>query len=163
MTNKPKISMIAAVARNLAIGKNNTLLWHLPDDLKRFKELTRGHAVVMGSKTFESLGKPLPNRTNIVIAKELDYKASGCIVVHTIPDALEEAKKVEPSEIFIIGGGSIYTQCLPLADKLYITRVNEDFDADTFFPAYGEFSKIIFEQPGEHNGLKYTFLELEKE
>jgi dihydrofolate reductase len=159
-----KISMIAAVARNLAIGKNNQLLWHIPEDLKRFKELTRNHAVIMGSRTFESLGRPLPQRTNIVIAKDKNYKAAGCVVVHSLDDAISEAAKTESSEIFIIGGGSIYAQFLPMADKLYITKVDKDFDADTFFPPYeDQFKKITFQQEGEHEGLKYTFLELERE
>lgn len=161
--NSVKISMIAAVAKNLAIGKDNKLLWHIPEDLKRFKELTKGHAVVMGNKTFESLGRPLPQRTNIVIAKDENYKADGCVVVHSLDDAIEAAKKSESDEIFIIGGGSIYAQFLPRADKLYITKVDKEFDGDVFFPAYGHlFKKITFRQEGEHNGLKYTFLELEK-
>jgi len=163
MENKPKISIIAAVAANLAIGKNNQLLWHLPEDLKRFKQLTTGHAVVMGQKTYESLGRPLPDRTNIVITLDKAYKAKGCIIVHSIEEALKEAKKVESEEIFIIGGGSIYRQFLPLADKLYITRVEKNFDADTFFPPYDEFNKIAFSQPGQCGDLKYTFLELVKE
>ena len=159
----PKISIIAAVAKNRAICKDNKLLWHLPEDLKRFKRLTDGHAIVMGSKTFESLGRPLPRRTNIVIAKDLDYKADGCIIVHSLDEALTEAKKVENDEIFIIGGGSIYAQYLPVADKLYITRVDKEFEADTFFPPYeDQFKKVTFQQPGQHEGLHYTFLELER-
>jgi len=163
MENKPKISIIAAVATNLAIGKNNQLLWHLPEDLKRFKELTKGHAVVMGQKTFESLGRPLPDRTNIIITLDRSFKAEGCIVVYSIDEALIEAEKAENKEIFIIGGGSIYRQFLPLADKLYITRVEKDFDADTFFPPYDEFGKVTFSRPGQCGDLKYTFLELVKE
>lgn len=158
-----KISMIAAVAKNRAIGKNNQLLWHIPEDLKHFKDITRGHAVVMGSKTFESLGHPLPQRTNIVIAKDLDYQAQGCVIVHSLDNAIIEAGKVEKDEIFIIGGGSIYSQFLPRADKLYITLVDKEFDADTFFPPYeDQFKKITPMGGGEHEGLKYTFLELEK-
>ena len=163
MPTQPKISMIAAVAKNLAIGKNNQLLWHLPEDLKRFKQLTSGHAIIMGSKTYESLGRPLPRRTNIVIAKDPNYKAQGCVVAHSIEEALTEAKKIEPVEIFVIGGGSIYTQFLPLADKLYVTEVAKNFDGDVFFPPYrNEFKKIVFRQEGEHEGLKYEFLELER-
>jgi dihydrofolate reductase len=160
--NKPKISMIAAVAKNLAIGKNNQLLWHLPEDLKRFKTITQGHAVIMGSKTFESLGRPLPRRTNIVIAINQDYQAPGAVVAHSIEEAITAAKKYEPEEVFVIGGGSIYKQFLPLADKLYITLVDKDFEADTFFPAYNEFSKVVFSQPGQSSDLPYTFLELER-
>ncbi len=160
---QPKISMIGAVAKNLAIGKNNRLLWHIPEDLKRFKELTNGHAIIMGSKTFESLGRPLPHRTNIVIAKDANYKADGCTVVHSLDEAIIEAKKNEPDEIFIIGGGSIYAQFLPRADKLYITLVDKEYEADTFFPPYlDQFKKITFRQEGKYEGLKYTFLELER-
>ncbi len=124
------ISIIAAIGKKNELGKGNQLLWHLPDDLKHFKELTSGHTVVMGRKTFESIGKPLPNRRNIVITRDTNYKQDGVQVVHSI----EEIEKGD-EEIFVIGGGEIYKQALPFADKLYITEVNaEEKDADTFFP-----------------------------
>jgi dihydrofolate reductase len=159
-----KISMIAAVAKDLAIGKKNDLLWHIPEDFKHFKNKTSGHTVIMGSKTFESLNsKPLPNRTNIVIAYDKNYNAPGCVVVTSINDAVEEAKKHETEEVFIMGGGSIYKQFLPLSDKLYITLVDKIFpDAEIFFPNYAEFKKITQTGEGEHEGLKYKFLELER-
>jgi dihydrofolate reductase len=160
--NQPKISLIAAVAKNLAIGKNNQLLWHIPEDFKHFKEKTKGHVVIMGSRTFESLGKPLPNRTNIVIASDKNYQAPGCIMVHSVDEAVVEAKKVEEKETFVIGGGSIYKQFLPLADKLYITLIDKEYEADTFFPPYDEFKKITQTGEGEYKGLKYKFLELER-
>ncbi len=161
--NKPKISIIAAVAKNLAIGKDNKLLWHLPEDLKRFKEVTSGHPVLMGQKTYESLGKPLPDRVNIIITLDKDYKAPGCVVTFSLDQALEEAKKTGADEVFVIGGGSIYRQFLPIADKLYITEVDKEFEADTFFPDYSMFKKVVYRRPSEYEGLKYTFLELEKE
>ncbi len=158
-----KISLIAAHGKNLEIGKNNKLLWNLPEDLKRFRELTKNHTVVMGSKTFKSIGRLLPDRVNIVLSQNKDYKAEGCAVVHSTEEALEKAKKLEQSEIFIIGGGSIYKQFLPIADKLYITVVDKEYDADTFFPKYNDvFKKIVFKEEHIYKGLEYTFLELEK-
>jgi len=155
------ISMIAVTNEKRAIGFENKLLWDIPDDLRHFRDITFGHTVVMGSKTFESLGRALPNRTNIVIAKEKDYEASGCIVVNSIEDALEMAKKEEKNdEIFIIGGGSIYQQFLPYAEKLYLTIVEDDPKADTFFPDYSEFKNLLSEEKHEYNGLKYKFIEL---
>jgi len=153
--------MIAVTNEKRAIGFENKLLWDIPDDLRHFRDITFGHTVVMGSKTFESLGRALPNRTNIVIAKEKDYEASGCIVVNSIEDALEMAKKEEKNdEIFIIGGGSIYQQFLPYAEKLYLTIVEDDPKADTFFPDYSEFKNLLSEEKHEYNGLKYKFIEL---
>ncbi len=159
-----KISLIAAHGKNLEIGKNNQLLWNLPNDLKRFRELTKGHVVIMGSKTFESIGRPLPNRINIIITNDKNFKAKGCIVANSIDDAIKKGKELESSEIFIIGGSSIYKQFLPLADKLYITLIDKEFPgADTFFPKYDDvFKNITLQEEHEYEGLKYTFLEIEK-
>ncbi|AWG21234.1 diacylglycerol kinase [Flavobacterium faecale] len=126
------IIMIAAVAQNNALGKDNELVWHLPNDFKRFKALTTGHHIVMGRKTFESFPKPLPNRTHIVISRQKDYQPEGCIVVHTIEEALAICPKDE--DTFIIGGGEIYKLAIPFADKLEITKVHHEFDADAYFP-----------------------------
>lgn len=126
------ITIIAAVAENNALGKNNDLLWHLPKDFKRFKEITSGHYIIMGRKTFESFPKPLPNRTHIVISRQENYAPEGCIVV----DSLENALAICPKDLdlFIIGGGEIYKQSINLVDKLDITKVHENFDATVFFP-----------------------------
>lgn len=159
---KPKISIIAAVAENLAIGKDNKLLWHIPGDLPRFKKITTGHPVIMGQRTFESLGKPLPNRTNIVLTLEKTFRAPGCIIAHSIDEAVKVASEKDKEEIFFIGGGQVYNQAIKFADKLYLTLVEGNYDADTFFPDYSEFKKIIFEEPHETEGYKYKFLELEK-
>jgi dihydrofolate reductase len=126
------ITIIAAVAENNALGKDNQLLWHLPDDFKRFKNITSGHHIIMGRKTFESFPKPLPNRTHVIISRQKNYSQLNCIVVTSLQEAIEACPKNE--EVFIIGGGEIYNQSIAIADKLDITRVNHSFEADTFFP-----------------------------
>lgn len=133
MTNNKIISIIVAIAQNNAIGKDNDLLWHISDDLKRFKRLTTGHPVVMGKNTFYSLPfRPLAKRKNIVLTDIDGEEIEGCVMAYSIKDAIEKMEM--GTENFIMGGGSIYRQFLPLADKLYITRVHQDFEADTFFP-----------------------------
>lgn len=126
------ITLIAAAGENNELGKDSALVWHLPDDFKRFKALTSEHYIIMGRKTFESLKNPLPNRTHIVITRQENYAPEGCIVVHSI----EEAIKITPrdEEIFVIGGGEIYKLALAFADKIELTRVFGTFEADTFFP-----------------------------
>lgn len=126
------ITLIAAVAENNALGKDNQLLWHLPDDFKRFKNITSWHYIIMGRKTFESFPKPLPNRTHIIITRQKNYTAENCIVVDSLQKAIDFSPKGE--ELFVIGGGEIYNQSIEIADKLDITRVHHTFDADTFFP-----------------------------
>lgn len=125
--------MIAAAAENNALGKDNDLLWHLPDDFKRFKKLTTGHKIIMGRKTFESFPKPLPNRVHIIITRDTNYTVShpDCIIVHSIKKALELTNK---EDCFIIGGGEIYKQGEQFATKIELTRVHASFEADTFFP-----------------------------
>ena len=124
--------MIAAAAENRALGKDNQLVWHLPNDFKRFKSLTTGHYIIMGRKTFESFPKPLPNRTHVIITRQKGYEAEGCIVVNSIEKAIEICPKNEES--FIIGGGEIYNLSLPFADKIELTVVHHTFEADAFFP-----------------------------
>lgn len=130
------ITIIAAAAENNALGKDNTLVWHLPNDFKRFKQLTSGHFIIMGRKTFESFPKPLPNRTHIIITRQKNYAekvdSNCCIVVKSIEDAL--AKCPSDEENFVIGGGEIYKLALPFAHKIELTRVHDSFDADAFFP-----------------------------
>ena len=133
MNAKPKLSIIAAVAQNNAIGKDNDLLWHISADLKRFKQLTLEHTVLMGKSTYESLPvRPFPKRRNVVITRQQNLKLEGCEMAYSIDEALALCNENE--ENFIVGGSSIYEQMLPLADKLYITWVYQDFDADCFFP-----------------------------
>ncbi len=127
------ISLIAVIGKNNELGKDNTLLWSMPADMKHFKETTTGHTVIMGRKTFESIGKPLPNRKNIVITRDKTYLCDGVDVAHSPEEAIKKTGNEE--EIFVIGGAEIYKQIMPIADKLYITHVDaEDKDADAFFP-----------------------------
>ena len=156
---KKEIAIIVAIAENYAIGKNNDLLWHISDDLKRFKKITSGNPVVMGEKTFLSLSiRPLPNRKNIVITDIPGEIIDGCTMAYSIDDAVE--KMDDGKTNFIIGGGSVYAQFLPLADKLYLTRVHKDFDADVFFPEINfEAWEKVFEEPHLNEELPYTFQE----
>jgi dihydrofolate reductase len=149
------ISIIAALGKNRELGKQGALLWRIPEDLKRFKTLTVGHPVVMGRKTFESIGKPLPGRTNLVLSR------AGM----SLEEALKKAKDAPGGEeIFIIGGAQIYEQALPFADRLYLTLIEaEASDADAFFPAYASiFTKKLSKESGEFNGVKYSWVVLEK-
>ena len=155
-----KISLIAAIGKNNELGKGNTLLWHMPADMKHFKETTKGHSVVMGRKTFESIGRPLPDRRNIVITRDKNYKQEGIEITHSLEEAVEKTKN-EP-ETFIIGGAEIYKQSFGVADKLYITHVDaKDKNADAFFP---EIIPIVWNEVSheEHhsddkNPFNYTF------
>ena len=154
------IILIAAISKNNEIGKNNQLLWHLPDDFKRFKTLTTGHYIIMGRKTFESFPKPLPNRTHIIITRQKNYAVENCIVVSSLEEAIKVCPKNE--DIYIIGGGEIYKQSIDFADKLEITLVDNDFEADTFFPEIDENKwKLDFEEfhPKDEKHLyDFTFL-----
>ena len=159
-----KITMIAAAAENNALGKENDLVWHLPDDFKRFKQLTSGHYIIMGRKTFESFPKLLPNRTHVVITRNQDYKAEGAIVVDSIDKALQAASP-DPSP-FIIGGGEIYTMGLDYADYIELTRVHGEFEADTFFPEIDlskwELIKEEFHDTDEKHKYPFTYLTYKK-
>lgn len=131
------LTLIAAASENNALGKDNDLVWHLPDDFKRFKALTSGHYIVMGRKTFESFPKPLPNRTHVIITRQKDYTVpEGCIVANSLKNAIELCPESE--EIFIIGGGQIYKQSIEIADKIELTRVHTTVEADAFFPEIDE-------------------------
>lgn len=131
-----KLISIAAVGKNNELGKDNDLLWHLPDDFKRFKTITTGHHIIMGRKTFESFPKPLPNRTHIVVSRQNNYPDEHCIVVNTIEQALDAVKDEEKA--FVIGGGEIYKQFMPYVNEIELTKVDGEFDADAFFPEIDE-------------------------
>ena len=130
------IIMIAAAAENNALGKDNELVWHLPDDFKRFKNLTSGHPIIMGRKTFESFQKPLPNRLHIIITRQKNYQAEGCLVVSNLENAIALTDKNQ--DAFVIGGGEIYKLALSFTDKIELTRVHDSFEADTYFPEIDE-------------------------
>ena len=137
------VSLIVAAAENNAIGKNNQLLWHLPNDLKFFKNTTWGMPVIMGRKTFESVNKPLPGRFNIVITRQAGWQADGVIVATDLNDAIQKGAETNCSEIFIIGGGEIYKQAFEMAEKIYLTRVHTEIGGDTFFPAIDEHAWLL--------------------
>lgn len=139
-----KISLIAAIAENNVIGKAGILPWRLPADLARFRQFTWGHPIIMGRITFDGIGKPLPGRTTIVITRQNDNQPANCIVVHSLDAALEAAAATGSDEVFVCGGGQIYRDMLPRADRLYITRVHQQFAGDSFFPTIkaGQFSLI---------------------
>ncbi|NVO08726.1 MAG: dihydrofolate reductase [Bacteroidales bacterium] len=159
------ISIIVAVAENQIIGYNNQLLWHIKEDLQRFKSLTLGHHIIMGRKTYDSIGRPLPGRTNVVITRDKNYQADGCIVVNSLEDALNIAS--QDSEVFIIGGGDIYRQTLSLADRIYFTRIHASFSGDTFFPELDlkewTTESVTKGKPINDDGLGYTFINLVRE
>jgi dihydrofolate reductase len=153
------ITVIAAVAENNALGKENQLLWHLPDDFKRFKTLTSGHYIIMGRKTFESFPKPLPNRTHVIVSRQSNYQPEGCIVVNSLEKAIEACPKTE--EVFVIGGGEIYRQSIKVADKLDLTKVHHSFEADTYFPEI-DFTQwqLVFEEfhpKDDRHDFAFTF------
>ncbi|WP_184541724.1 dihydrofolate reductase [Mucilaginibacter sp. FT3.2] len=157
------ISIIVATAKNHAIGKNNQLLWYLPNDLKHFKDVTSGHTVIMGRKTFDSVGKPLPRRRNIVVTRQ-DIAIEGCEVVKSIEAAVALCASEE--EVFIIGGAEIYRQALHLTNRIYLTLIDQDFDGDTFFPTldpteWKEKERENF-TPDEKNKYHYAFITLER-
>lgn len=166
---KPRVSIVVALGRNRTIGKDNKLLWHIPDDLKRFKALTLGHPVVMGRKTFESivsvLGKALPGRTNIVVTHDMNWSYPEAVVMHSLEDALAAAASAEGAdEIFIGGGTQIYEQALPFVDQLYLTLIDDEKKGDSFFPPYEQiFTKVISDESHDWNDLRYRWITLGKE
>lgn len=159
-----KISLIVAFDENRLIGRDNGLPWHLPADLKHFKTLTMGHHMIMGRKTFESIGKPLPGRTSVIITRQTDYHADGCIVTQNFTEAMMQCSGQE--EIFIIGGAQIFECTLPLADTLYITQIHHTFEGDTFFPEIksSEWEEISRErhEGDEKNQWSYSFITYKK-
>jgi dihydrofolate reductase len=168
MDPAPRVCLIAAVARNKVIGRDNRIPWRLPEDLKHFRKLTMGHAVIMGRKTFESIvassGIPLPGRDNIVLTRSREWTGSGCRIAHSLAEAL--AAVPARSDAFVIGGAEIYSLALPLASRLYMTEIGHDFAGDAFFPEFDrsrwqEIARASYESGGEQ-GLGYAFVEYER-
>ena len=161
-----QISIIVAVSQNGVIGKDNQLIWRLPDDLKRFKRLTLGHPMIMGRKTYDSIGKPLPGRTSIVVSRNPNLSIEGVLVANTFEEALEKAAFTGADEVFVIGGGNIYEESLQLADKIYLTDVHTVIDGDTFFylPNKAEWKEVAnTNHPAdERHAFAFDFIDLEK-
>ncbi|TGE06379.1 dihydrofolate reductase [Hymenobacter fodinae] len=158
-------ALVVAVAQNGVIGGDNRLLWHLPLDLKHFKQLTLGHPVIMGRRTFESIGRPLPNRTNIIVTRQPDWHAEGCEVAYSVPQALEMARALD-EQVMVIGGGEIYRQALPGADVVYLTEVHHDIVGDVTFP---ELSPVEWREetrerhePDEKHAYAFSFVTLRR-
>jgi dihydrofolate reductase len=187
MNNQPRVSLIAAVGKNRELGKDDKLLWEIPEDAKFFRDMTRGHVNIMGRKTYESLlhyykGKPMPKRVSVVVTRDPEYKAADGVFVFTdMKEAIAFAKRKEleisevedyrgardprseGAEVYDIGGGQIFTLGLPFADRLYLTFVDGEFsDADAFFPEFPEFTRVIEEKKSSGNGYTYTFKTLER-
>jgi dihydrofolate reductase len=153
------LSLIVAISQNNVIGKDNKLVWHMPADMRFFKNTTMGHTLIMGRKTFESFGKPLPGRNSIVITRQKDWQYEGVVVVHSLEDAIKSAPADE--EVFIIGGAEIYRQAMPLCKKMYLTIIHHDFEGDTYFPAI-DFSQWNLTSDEKHpadekNAFDYSF------
>lgn len=162
-----RISIIAALGEGRVLGKENKLLWHIPEDLKRFKELTMGHPVIMGRKTFESIASyikgPLPGRTNIVITSNNDWSYPGVSVAHSVKDAIELGKTLDTSEAFIVGGEKVYCQALPFVDRLYLTLIDDNREGDAYFPRYEhDFTREIAHESHEHDGVRFHWIDLER-
>ena len=163
---KPIISAIAAMAENRTIGNKNQLPWHLPEDLKHFKSITSGHAVLMGRRTYDSIGRPLPNRTNIILTRDINFVAPDCVIASSIDEALSTAKDLGTDEIFVIGGAMIYRQLLPIINKLYLTIVHHKFLGDAHFPEineneWREISRETHDSDAS-NAYAYSFIVLER-
>lgn len=161
-----RISIIVAVSENGVIGKDNQLLWRLPDDLKRFKRLTLNHPIIMGRKTFDSIGKPLPGRTSIVVTRNTEFSVEGVITCNSLKNAIDAAKKVESEEAFIIGGGELYKLAQPIATHLYVTEVETIIDGDTYFEisdssAWNETERTVHEADENHK-FRFAFVNYSK-
>lgn len=156
-----RLSAITAISQNNIIGKNNSLPWHLPADMRFFKKTTMGHPIIMGRKTYESFKKALPGRTNIVVTRQTNYSLTDATVVHSLEEAINEAQKTESEEAFILGGAQIFEQSLPLIDRLYLTRIYEEFDGDIEFPEFDvtqwEMTGIEPHEPDDKNKFYYAF------
>jgi dihydrofolate reductase len=159
------LSLIVAVAKNNVIGDGNKLLWHLPADLRHFKALTMGSSIIMGRKTYESIGKPLPGRKNIIVTRSEYFKADGCTVVNSLQEAVDLCQK--ESEVFIIGGGEVYKQAIHAADRIYLTRIYQEFEGEIVFPEinFSEWKlvKYVKHHADEKNAYEYSFAEYERQ
>jgi dihydrofolate reductase len=155
------ISIIAGIGKNRELGAENKLLWNIPEDLQYFREKTKGHPVIMGRKTHESIGRLLPNRPNIIISRDKTYQSAGAIICSSLGEAINRGNELDKNEIFIIGGANVYAQAIDKADKLYLTIVDAEFPADTYFPEYSHrFKTIVLEKKSQDATYHYKFIEL---
>jgi dihydrofolate reductase len=156
------VKILVACDENRVIGKDNSLIWYLPADLKRFKALTTGQVIIMGRKTYDSIGKPLPNRTNIVVTRQKNYAVQGVEVVHSLEEAILKAKSLRSDDIFVIGGAEIYQLAMSLADQIVLTKLHDIFDGDTYFPEISEKDWEIIDQikgeTDEKNPFQFSFI-----
>ena len=160
-----RVALVAAIAEGGVIGRDGALPWHISEDLQHFKKVTMGKPVVMGRKTYESIGKPLPGRSNIVVTRNLGLELDGVTVVHSLDEALRMAERFRPTETFLIGGAELYQLALPKVDRMYLTRVHKKFDGDTFFPEFDRDEWLELEREdrfSEKAGLGYSFVTLER-
>jgi dihydrofolate reductase len=158
--NTPIVSIIAGIGKNRELGVENKLLWNIPEDMQWFREKTKGHPVIMGRKTHESIGRLLPNRPNLIITRDATYTSAGAIITSSLEEAIEKAKQMDEKEIFIIGGASVYAQAITIANKLYLTVVDHTFEADAFFPEYSRFKTVAYKKESHDENFRYTFYEL---
>ncbi len=162
--SRARIALIAAQAENRVIGLDNKMPWHLPEDLQYFKKITLGKPVIMGRKTFESIGRPLPGRTNIVVTRQSDWRAEGVVTASGLEQALSLAERESPDELMVIGGAQIYAEALPLAQRIYLTQIHKEIEGDAWFPALGDQWVSVSRQDGhsDRQDLGYSFLTFER-
>jgi len=156
----PVVSIISSLTENRVIGKNGNLVFKVSSDLKRFKDLTMGHPIIMGRNTYLSIGRALPGRDNIVITSDKDFKAEGIVAVSSLNAAINLAKSIDREEVFIIGGGKVFDEAIKLADKLYLTIFHRQADGDTFFPDYSDFKTVVKKEEKQEGSLKYENVDL---
>lgn len=164
MSDQARLSIIAAIGENRELGRANALLWNIPEDMAWFREKTNGHPVIMGRVTYESIGRLLPGRDNIIITRDRTYQLPGAFVTYSLDEAVAFARERARDEVFVIGGGQIYEAAIEFADRLYLTVVHTSFpDADTFFPDYSSFSKVVEKRDSSDSQYSYTFFTLDRE
>nr|AIA19211.1 Dihydrofolate reductase [uncultured bacterium]AIA19273.1 Dihydrofolate reductase [uncultured bacterium] len=160
--NKPLISLIAALSENRVIGNKGEIPWKIPGEQKRFKDITTPHPVIMGRKTFESIGRLLPNRPNIIITGDTSYSVSDATITHSLPEAIKKATELDREEIFVIGGGKVFEEAISSAGRLYLTIVHTEVEGDAFFPEYSDFRNVVYQEDGETGGYRFTYITLER-
>jgi dihydrofolate reductase len=159
---KPRVSIIVALSDNHAIGNKGQIPWNIPGEQKRVKEITTPHPLIMGRKTHEAIGRILPGRLNIIVTSDPAYSAEGGEVVHSLKEGIDLATEKDKNEIFIFGGGKIFAEAMPYVDRLYLTVVHKTVEGDAFFPDYSEFTHEIAREERDFEGLKYTYITLER-